>query len=440
MFKFTHTRLNSGLNVILVPMPGVQSVTVLALNNTGSRYEKPHEEGIAHFFEHMVFKGTKNYPSAQILASAIDAIGADFNAFTSKEYTGYYVKSASRHIEKSLDVVSDMLLQPLLKPEDIEREKGVIIEEINMYLDTPMRLVGNLFEQMAYDGTGLSHDIIGGKETVSNLTEADFRRFLQQWYGLGNLVLIVAGDEAVVTAPATLKTIDQYFSKEHEPRPKDKIDIRKQLASQKPKGRGPFSPHRLHVEHKPTEQAHLVMGWPGLKRGDKDRYALSLLNVILGGNMSSRLFMEVREKRGLCYYVRSDIDYFHDGGLFGASAGVDPKRIKEALQVITDEFHAVLSGEKPLTEADLQKAKEYATGTTVLGFEDSRSVAQYFGLRQVLLDTIESPDELLEKLRAVTLPEVEQVAKRLIKKGELRLAVIGPFKNKEIFEEAVARG
>jgi predicted Zn-dependent peptidase len=440
MFQFTHTRLNSGLNVILVPMPGVKSATVLVLNNTGSRYEKPREEGIAHFFEHMVFKGTKNYPSAQILASSIDAIGADFNAFTSKEYTGYYVKSASRHIEKSLDVVSDMLLRPLLKSEDIEREKGVIIEEINMYLDTPMRLVGNLFEQMAYEGSGLSHDIIGSKESVSQLTAADFRRFLKQWYGLGNLVLVIAGDESVVTAPSTLSKIEEYFGKEHEERPKDKIDIEKRLSGKTPGGKGPFSSHRLHVENKATEQAHLVLGWPGLRRGDPDRYALALLNVIIGGNMSSRLFMEVREKRGLCYYVRSDIDYFHDAGLFGASAGVDPKRIEEALQVIIAEFMAILSGEKPLTEADLQKAKEYATGTTVLGFEDSRSVAQYFGLRQVLLDTIESPDDLLDKLRAVSLPEVEKVAHRLIKKGEMRLAVVGPYKDKRPFEEIVKLG
>lgn len=429
MLKYKHTKLSTGLQVIRVPMPGVESVTVLALCNTGSRYETPKEEGIAHFFEHIVFKGTKNYPDPQILAGAIDAIGADFNAFTSKEYTGYYVKSASKHVEKSLDVVSDMMLQPLIKEEDVTREKSVIIEEINMYQDTPMRLVGNIFERMAFKGSGLSHDILGTKETVSGIKKADFERFLKKWYGLGNLVLVVAGDSKLVDSDKCLDLIKDYFGKEHAERNEKRTDT-DAIAAKESK----LSGIKLHVEYKKTEQAHLVLGWPGLKRDDKKRYALTLLSTVLGGNMSSRLFTEVREKRGLCYYVRSDTDYYHNTGIFGASAGVDPTRIEEAIKVIIDEFNSLVDGRRPVTEDELKKAKDYINGTMVLGLEDSRSVAQFFGLKQVLSDDISSPQEVLDKIGKVTLEEVNKLAKELVISEEVRLAVIGPYKSDSKFE------
>ncbi len=427
MFDHSIQKLSSGLRIIRIPMPGVQSVTTLALVNTGSRYEKPKEEGIAHFFEHLVFKGTANYPDAKTLAAAIDAIGADFNAFTSKEYTGYYVKSAAKHVELALDVVSDMLLQPQLRQEDIDRERGVIVEEINMYHDNPMSFVGQLFDQMFFRGSGLSHDIIGSKKTVEGLNRADFISFLRHWYGLGNMVLVIAGHAKTVQADATLELAKAKFAKEPDSvRPQDKVSIKRWISSG-----NPISPHTLTIEERQTEQAHLVLGWPGIHRRDKDRYALTLLNVIMGGNMSSRLFTEVREKRGLCYYVRSDNDHYHDAGIFGASAGVDPGRIEEALTVIKAEFAALVGGEKPVTAAELAAAKEYIVGSMTLGFEDSRGVAQYFGLKQVLNDQIETPQEVLEKIRAVELEEVQKIARRLIKKQEMRLAVIGPFSRED---------
>lgn len=427
MFDHSIKKLSNGLRIITIPMPGVQSVTTLALVNTGSRYEKPKEEGIAHFFEHLVFKGTANYPDAKVLAAAIDAIGADFNAFTSKEYTGYYVKSAAKHVELALDVVSDMLLQPQLRQEDIDRERGVIVEEINMYHDNPMSFVGQLFDRMFFRGSGLSHDIIGSKKTVESLNRADFTSFLRHWYGLGNTVLVIAGNAETVQATATLELAQAKFAKEPDGvRPRDKVSIKRWVSSS-----NPISTHTLTVEERRTEQAHLVLGWPGIHRRDKDRYALTLLNVIMGGNMSSRLFTEVREKRGLCYYVRSDNDHYHDTGIFGASAGVDPGRIEEALKVIKAEFAALVGGEKPVTAAELAAAKEYIVGSMTLGFEDSRSVAQYFGLRQVLNDKIETPQEVLEKIRAVELGAVQKIARRLIKEREMRLAVIGPFSQED---------
>ena len=432
MLKHLHSKLASGLQVIRVPMSGVGSVTVLALCNTGSRYETPIEEGIAHFFEHIVFKGTKNYPDAQILAGAIDAIGADFNAFTSKEYTGYYVKSASKHIKKSLDVVSDMLLCPLIKEEDIKREKNVIIEEINMYQDTPMRLVGTIFERMVFAGSGLSHDVLGSKETVSAIKRSHFLKFLKKWYSPGNMVLVIAGDSKLIESEKTLDLVKEYFGKQYDERIEGRIDT-SALVSKEAR----ISETKLHIEYKKTEQAHLVLGWPGLNRDDERRYALTLLDIVLGGNMSSRLFTEVREKRGLCYYVRSDTDYYHNTGIFGASAGVDPTRIEEAIEVIIDEFTSVANGTRPITLDELKTAKDYINGTMVLGLEDSRSVAQFFGLKQVLSDKISAPAEVLEKIGKVTLQEVNDLAKELIVKGQVRLAVIGPYKGKKKFAKLI---
>ncbi len=432
MLSHIYTKLSSGLSVLRIPMPGVKSVTVLALANTGSRYETAKEQGIAHFFEHIVFKGTNNYPDAQVLAGAIDAIGADFNAFTSKEYTGYYVKSASDHLETSLDVVSDMLLAPKILQDDIDREKGVIIEEINMYEDTPMRQIGNLFESLVFDGSGLGHDILGTKETVSSITSQDFRRFLKKWYGLSNLVLVVSGDASLVESDKTLELITKYFSKETETREAKRVDTH--ALSQKELK---ISKDILSVTYKRTEQAHLCMGWLGLDREDDRRYALTLLSTVLGANMSSRLFTEVREKRGLCYYVHSDTDFYHNTGIFGASAGVDPSRIEEAISVMLSEFYSLVDGTKPVTEEELKKAKDYISGSMVLGLEDSRSVAQFFGMKKLLSDRIKSPTEVLAAFEKVTLKEVQAVAKALIKKGECRLAVIGPFKSDKKFKKLI---
>lgn len=427
MLTHTLTTLPSGLQVVTVPMPAVKSVTVLAFVNTGSRYEEPREEGIAHFLEHMVFKGTAKYPDAQDLASAVDSVGANFNAFTSKEYTGFYVQAASKHVYLALDVVSDMLLTPQLREADLEREKGVIVEEINMYADTPMRHIGDVFEQMMFKDSGLGHDVIGSKATVTALEVADFQKFLRQWYGLGNIVLTIAGDAEVVQDPKLLSEVETYFTKGEDERAKGKVVLGSYLAT------NPLSPFKMHLDYKATEQAHFIMAYPGLRRDDPDKYALAMLGTVLGGNMSSRLFSEVREKRGLCYYVHSDVDHYHNVGQFGASAGVDPSRIDEAIKVTHNEFLSLIDGTKPITATELQKAKDYVAGKMVLGLEDSESVAQYYGMKLLLNGEIETPEEVLAKLKAVTLEQVAAVAKRLIVPGELRFAVIGPYKDESRF-------
>ncbi len=423
--------LKNGLTVVRVPMPSVESVTFIALANTGSRYEDPQHFGIAHFLEHMVFKGTKSFPTAQELAEAVDAVGADFNAFTSKEYTGYYVKTSKEHLDLAIKVVSEMLLTPQLRQDDIDREKGVIIEELNMYADMPARHIANLFDQMAFAGSGLEHDIIGLKETVSSIKTADFQAFLNKWYSPDNLVVVVAGNAEVVGSKSLLTDIERAWELDSGAREKGVKQVVGELKN------SPVSDKRLHLETKKTEQAHFILGFPGLKRRDPRRQVLSLLSTILGGNMSSRLFSEVREKRGLCYYVGTDVDLFHDGGIFGASAGVDPKRVDEALQVTIDEFAAVVDGRKPITATELQKAKDYSVGKTVLSLEDTENVAQFYGMKQLLLEKIETPEQIIAKVKAVTLAEVQALAEELINMDAIKLALIGPFDDQERFKKVI---
>ncbi|OGJ38403.1 MAG: hypothetical protein A2383_03030 [Candidatus Pacebacteria bacterium RIFOXYB1_FULL_39_46] len=423
------TQLANGLPVIRIPMEGVESLTVMTLVNTGSRFEPKGKEGIAHFFEHIVFKGTQKYPTAHQLSATVDSLGADFNAFTSYEYTGYYVKAAAKHLPVALDVVSDLLLAPLIRPEDVEREKSVIAEEINMYHDTPARHIGNLFGQLVYQGSGLGHDVIGTKKTVTGITTADFEAFLKQWYGLPNMVLVLAGKASVVNDPATLRLAKEMFDKDRGKRIEKLQDIQPFLADES------LARERFKLEFRQTQQAHFVLGWPGIKRNHSDRFALAVLSAVMGENMSSRLFTEVREKRGLCYYVHSEVDQFHDKGLLGVTAGVDPTRIIEAIQVSVDVFQQLASGSQKLTKTELKRAQEYLAGKLVLSMEDSDFMAQFTGLRKILLNEISTPQEIIKKIQAVTLDEVTSLAKRLIKPHELRLALIGPYQDERTFTD-----
>lgn len=422
MFKHLIEKLPSGLNLIRVPMSTVSSLTVMVFVNTGSRYEKIDDWGVAHFFEHMVFKGTKKFATTKKLAATIDSIGANFNAFTSKEYTAYYVQAASEHLALSLDVLSDMMVDPLLRSEDIEREKGVIIEELNMYLDTPARHIGDVFEQMMFTQNGLEHDIIGTKESIKNINRQSFLNLLNHWYGLDNLLVVIAGDQKIVESDQTKKLVQEMFSKNSQ------ISSRRSGVKINPYlSQTPYSDQRLKVESKKTEQAHLILGFPGIKRNDPRRFSQALLATVFGGNMSSRLFIEVREKRGLCYYVHSETEQYHDAGFFGVAAGVDPSRVHEAIKVITDQLNQLI-GKKQVTEAELAQAKSYFAGKMVLGLEDSASVAQYYGMKQLLLNQIETPEEVLAKIKAISLDEVNTLAQELIQSQLLKLAVIGDFK------------
>lgn len=420
--------LKSGLRVVLVPMESTKSVTALVMVGVGSRYESPDKNGISHFLEHMVFKGTDRWPKALDLSQAVDGIGAEFNAFTGKEYTGFYVKSTSNHLDLSLDVLTDMLYTPRLRPGDIEREKGVIVEEINMYNDLPQRKVAEIFDGAMYGDYGLGRRIDGSKEVVTGLKQADFKQHLKDWYGPDNTVLVIAGDaELMKNTDALITKVSHFFDKGED---YGSTEVEKVLG---------FADHgeiQVVVDQKGSDQAHFVLGFPSYGIKHPKRYAQSLLQTVLGGNMSSRLFTEIREKRGLAYYSRVDVDRFTDTGAIAAVAGVDVKRVDDAVKVTLDVFEQVKAdGAKKITEEELSRAKEYLAGSLVLSMESSRNVAQYWATRATLGDEIISPRKVIDEVRAVTREEVVAVAQEVFNPEKLVFALVGPFDDSGKFEK-----
>lgn len=411
--KFHKKTLSNGLNVLTVPMPSFESATVLILVGAGSRYETKKNSGISHFLEHMAFKGTKNRPTYLEIAGLIDGIGGEFNAFTSKEYTGYYVKAGKNNVRTITELLSDMVKNSLLDAQEIEKEKGVIIEEINLYEDTPMRHVGDIYERLLYGDTPLGWDTAGGKDIIRSLKREDFVSYMSSLYSPGNMTIIFAGgideDTSVKLAEEHLGSLDNF-------------DTAKPLPI-KEKQTKPA----VLISQKVTEQAHLALGVRTVPMASSERYALNVLASVLGGGMSSRLFSEVREKRGLAYYVRAASDHYTDAGSLVISAGVDPKRIFEAVEVIVSELKALRDGKKPIGKEELRKAKEYLKGHLVLELEDSRSVSIYYATQQILEQDLKNPDEILKKVDSITEAEVMKVAKKYLVNETLNFAVIGNF-------------
>ncbi|HSD98325.1 MAG TPA: pitrilysin family protein [Patescibacteria group bacterium] len=422
--QYKRTILPNGLRVIVVPMQSFESVTVLVMVGAGSRYETPKNSGISHFLEHMAFKGTTKRPSSQDIAGLIDGIGGEFNAFTSKETTGYYIKAQSTHTETCLDLLSDMLTNSLLSKEEIEKEKGVIIEEINMYEDTPMRNLGDVYEGLLYGNTPMGWDTAGTKEVVRSITKEDFQKYMATLYSPDNMTVIVAGG----VDGNTEELVSKYFG----PMGKFATITAQKVVEKQTKP-------AVLLKKKKTEQVHIALGvrTVGLDHPDED--ALEVLAGILGGGMSSRLFNEVREKRGLAYYIRTNADNYTDCGTLVTTAGVDKNRTKEAIEVILEELAKI---KKPgsVTEGELTKAKEYIKGHFVLDLEDSRSVADYYAHQELLQEKLENPEQTIHNIDSVTLKDIERVAKKYLTQETLNLAVIGDFKDKKQFEDILKLG
>jgi predicted Zn-dependent peptidase len=414
---FNRTILPNGLRVITVPMPSFESVTVLAMAGAGSRYETKKNNGISHFLEHMAFKGTEKRPSAMAISSLIDGIGGEFNAFTGKETTGYYIKSAVSNVELCLDVISDMLQHSLLDPKEIEKEKGVIIEEINMYEDTPMRKLGDIYENLLYGDTPLGWDIAGEKDIINSITREDFVSYMNSLYSAGNMTIVVAGG---IDEKKMLALIQKYFGemKSFDTKKFEKI-VEKQNAP------------AVLIREKKTEQIHIALGVRTVDNDHVDKYPLEVLASLLGGGMSSRLFIEVRERRGLAYYVRSHSDHYMDAGSFVSMAGIDPKRVDEAIKVMMEQYALVANGTLGISDEELKKAKEYLKGHLVLELEDSRSVASYYAHQELTEKKIENPDEVIKNIDAVTTEQLLDVGKKYFKNVGLNLALIGNYTDKE---------
>lgn len=413
--------LANGLRVITVPMPSLESVTVLVMVGAGSRYETKKNSGISHFLEHMAFKGTQKRPTAMDISSLIDGMGGEFNAFTGKETTGYYIKSAKDKMESSLDVLSDMLLHSKFDPTEIDKERGVITEEINMYEDMPARKIGDIYEQLLYGDTPMGWDIAGDKAIINAINRGDFLSYMADLYSADNMTVVIAGG---MDEKHAVDLVEKYFFEM-------KRFTTKQYDALKEHQEKP----EVLLKHKDTEQIHIALGVRTVDVHSDKRYPLSVLAAILGGGMSSRLFHEVREKRGLAYYVRTHSDEYADVGSLVSMAGIDPKRVAEAVEVMMVEYSKVSKGKMDLTKDELSKAKEFLKGHLVLDLEDSRSVAGYYAHQELLEDEIENPAEVIKKIDAITQDEVEAVGKEFFVENTLNLALIGSFDDRQKLEK-----
>jgi predicted Zn-dependent peptidase len=421
--QFNRTVLPNGLRLLTIPMPSFESATVLVMAGAGSRYETKKNNGISHFLEHMAFKGTKQRPSAMAISSIIDGIGGEFNAFTGIETTGYYIKAEKTHINLSLDILSDMLQHSLLDAKEIDKEKGVIIEEINLYEDTPMRKIGDIYEMLLYGDTPLGWDIAGEKDVIRSITRDDFVNYMSSLYSAANMTVVIAGG---IDEDEMKKLTEKYFGqmKKFETKHYDAI-VENQKQPQ------------LLTRVKKTEQIHIALGVRTVPVDHPDKYPLEVLASVLGGGMSSRLFEEVREKRGLAYYVRTHSDHYMDAGSLVTLAGIDSSRVDQAVMVIIDEYRKVAHGTLGITDDEFNKAKEFLKGHLVLELEDSRSVASFYAHQELTEKKVENPDEVLAGVDAVTKAQVEAVGRRYFVNEGLNLALIGNYTAKEKLESVL---
>jgi len=419
---FQLERLPNGLRILTAPMESAQSVTCAIMLAAGSRYETEETNGIAHFSEHMFFKGTERRPTARDISKEIDAIGGEFNAFTGKEYTGYYVKCAAESRDVALDVLVDMLRNSKFDPEEIDREKGVIIEEMNMYYDTPRDFISGVYEELLYGDQPLGWDIIGRKETVRNATHDTFRSYVDHWYRPARMVVGIGGklgDGLHERIADLLGDVPQAETGEPAPAHLD-VNDRAQV--------------KVHT--KASDQAHICLGVHSYPLEHPDRYVLQVLSTVLGGGMSSRLFTEVRERRGLAYYVYGLNHSYTDAGTLYAQAGVDINRIDDAVSTVAAELRKIAQDAVPQDELD--KAKSFAKGRFVLQLETSQGLIMFGLRREVLESRTPDPEEILGELEKVTAEDVQRVAQDLIATRGLNLAVIGPFDDPGRFEQLLA--
>jgi len=423
--KYQKTTLSNKLRVISVPMASMESATVSVWVKAGSRLETEKTRGITHFLEHMVFKGTKNFKTAKDVAFAMDSLGAEYNAMTDKEWTSYYIKVRVGIIEKAFEILSDLTLNPLLNETDIEKEKGVIIEEMRMYKDTPMAKIGDYYENLIYKGSKLGWDIIGTEKTVNGLKRSDFVNHRNRYYYPENMLVTVSGG---VSSKKVMSLSKKYFS---DLEPRNKVDRKpnQTFSQRKP---------QVLLKEKDAEQTHIILGFRGEALGNKRRYEEGLLATILGVGMSSRMHIKVREERGLAYAIRTSSDKYLDNGYMATYAGLDTKRIDEAIKVILDQYYDLANGKYPIEDKELIKVKEYLKGNLALSLEDTKAINGFFAIDEMFLGKVRTPEEIFRRIDKVTKDEIKGVARDFFKPEGLNLSIIGPFKDKSRFEKLVS--
>lgn len=417
--NYKKTVLLNGLRIITVPMENTNTVTSVIFVKTGSRYEKKEENGLSHVLEHMFFKGTKKRPDKMSITRELDRIGAESNAYTSHDHMAYYIKAEAKYLDLSLDILSDMYLNSIFKPKAIEKERKVVVEEINMYLDNPSRQIWDNFLELIYPNHSLGWPTAGPKEIVLSLKRKQFIDSILKFYVARNTVVAVAGN---INEKQTIEKIKKYFRNIKTGTQSDIIPfISRQSAP------------AIHFQYKDIDQAHLMIGATTYPVTNKRRYALDILNVILGGYQSSRLFMSVRDKLGLAYYVGSVADYFEDSGYFSAYAGINIKNINLGLKTILKEFQKVSKSIMPKKEID--DAKNHLEGALSLQLESSNNIAFGAGVPEITRNYIETPEEYLKNIKKVAAADIQAVARDIFKTHKLNLALIGPFKDKTRFEK-----
>lgn len=409
----------NGLRVVTVPMKDNPTVTVLVLVGTGSDYEDKNVNGISHFLEHMCFKGTTKRPSPQAISHELDSLGAQYNAFTDHEMTGYYAKSDSKNFKKIFDIVSDIYLNSTFPELEIEKEKGVIVEEINMYEDMPNRHVQDLFGEVLYGDQPAGRNIAGTKEIVRKMTREDFIKYKKSHYVAQSTVIVVAGS---INKEDVYKEVSKHFSNIYTGK---KVGKKKTKDSQtKPK---------VTVKYKDTDQTHFVLGVRSFSFFDKRNAILSVLSGVLGAGMSSRLFVKLREEMGVAYYVRSFNDPSLDHGNFQISAGVNNSRTLEVLKAILKE--CVRLTKEEVSEKELSKVKSMLIGNMKLSLEATDDIANFYGSQELLKKELKTLDEKIKSIKKVTSKDISKMAKIIFKTSKLNLAIVGPFKDSTQFSK-----
>lgn len=410
--------IKNGVSLVTAKLAGTSAVTVMVFVKTGTRFENASTEaGVAHFLEHLLFKGTKKRPSTFEISKELDSVGAEYNAFTSKDYTGFYIKLKSEKIELALDMLSDMLFDSLFAEDEINKEKGVIIEEINMYEDTPMYLTEEFFEEQLYGENPLAKPVLGTKESITDMTRERIVSFHEKFYQQGKLIISICGDIPENCTELTRKYFQKEKSATYDFAKVEKVDIK----------------DKINIYQKKTEQVHLALGLPlDLNYQHPDFYKFKLANIIFGGSMSSRLFINIREKQGLCYYVNSGINFYEDTANWAVYAGVDQGRVEKALELIKEEWVNLTKG---ITEDEFIQAKEYFKGKLVLKFEDSAQVAQWFAKQELFSLPLDEPEAIIKKIDELDLSEINEVLKNKLDIDSMALTIVGPYEDKNKFNK-----
>lgn len=411
---YQKTTFDNGLRLLTCPMPHTRSVSLVFFIGAGPRYETDAEAGISHFIEHLCFKGTEKRRNSKEISETIESVGGIINGGTDKELTTFWCRVTSQHFLLALDVLIDLLRHSRFEAEDVDRERQIIIEEINMTLDSPRQRVSILIDELLWPGQPLGRDIAGNKETVAAITRQQVLDFFFSRYLPNNTVVSIAGD---IDPKQVEDTIAQALG-EWKP---DKLSTGfPNIANQKVP--------RLHIESRDIEQVHLCLGIPGVSFFHPDRYAVDLLSIILGEGMSSRLFVAIREQQGLAYDIHSYADHFTDSGAIIIHAGVDPSRVDTALRAIIEQLSQL---KEHISESELTKAKEIAKGRLLLSLENSRNVAGWLGAQEILTNRVLTTDEVIALVETVTTTDLMRVARQLLTGEKLNLAIVGPVKEKE---------